>query len=156
MKKFHRIVTGISWGALLAAFIHLCFKWSSMPETTGVHFDGSGNFDVYASKRFIAYPFIVGIFFLTLLCIGSRAVKKVKLGVKTNAKGENILRELIHILPDPNKLFISSMAVYWTELVIYQHSMSAKSVSVAMIALLVTFLSVCISIPVIKRIFPIK
>ena len=62
MRRVHRIICFISWGALLAAFIHLCLKWSSMPEVTGVHFDGDGNFDVFASKKFIAYPFTtVGI-----------------------------------------------------------------------------------------------
>ena len=155
MKKAHRIINIIAWGMLAAAFIHLCFKWSGMPETTGVHFDGEGEFDVYASKKYIAYPYIVGIVFLLLLQLGDRAARKVKLGVKTNEIGENILREEIRGLLDLNKLFVSGLAVYWSELVIYQHNMEERPVSFGMTLLFVAFLTVCTSIPVIKRIYPL-
>ena len=155
MKKFHLLINIIAWGILVAAFIHLCFKWSSMPEITGVHFDGEGEFDVYASKKYIAYPYIVGIVFLLLLQLGDRAARKVKLGVKTNEKGESILREEIRGLLDLNKLFISGCAAFWSELVIHQHNMPERLVSVCMIVLFVAFLTVCTSIPVIKKIYPI-
>ena len=156
MKKLHKTIAAISWGMLAAAFIHLCFKWSSMPEITGVHFDGDGEFDVFASKKYIAYPYIVGIVFLFLLNLGSRAANKVKLGVKMNDKGEHVLRELICLLLDANCIFISGMAVYWSELVIYQHKMIELPVIVAMIVLFVMFLNICISVPVLKIIYPLR
>ncbi len=155
MKKFHLLINIIAWGILAAAFIHLCFKWNNMPEITGVHFDSDGEFDVYASKKYVAYPYIVGIVFLLLLQLGDIAARKVKLGVKTNAKGESILREEIRGLLDLNKLFVSGLAVYWSELVIYQHNMEERPVSFGMTLLFVAFLTVCTSIPVIKRIYPL-
>ena len=156
MKKVHRIIGYISWAALAAAFIHLCFKWSSMPEITGVHFDSEGEFDVYASKKYIAYPFIVGIVFLLLLHFASNAAATIRLGVKINEKGEGIIREIIGCLLDANKLFISAFAVYWVELVIYQHPLNEKAASFSIITLFVIFLSVCLSIPVLKRLYPCK
>ncbi len=155
MKKVHRIINFIAWGLLAAVLVHLCFKWGSMPEITGVHFDSSGNFDVYASKKYIAYPFIVGIVFLLLLQLGDIAAKKVRLGVKMSAKGEGILRELIRILLDMNKLFISFMAGFWVELVIYQHKMIEPVVTSGMLLLFVMFLTVCISVPILKLLYPV-
>ncbi|MBP3747554.1 MAG: hypothetical protein J6I47_08855 [Ruminococcus sp.] len=155
MKKVHRIINFIAWGLLAAVLVHLCFKWGSMPEITGVHFDSSGNFDVYASKKYIAYPFIVGIVFLLLLQLGDIAAKKVRLGVKMSAKGEGILRELIRILLDMNKLFISFMAGFWVELVIYQHKMIEPVVTAGMLLLFVMFLTVCISVPILKLLYPV-
>ena len=155
MKKLHRIINLLSWGVLLAAFVHLCIKWSSMPETTGVHFDSDGYFDVYASKKYVAYPFIVGVVFLLLLQLGDRAARKVRLGVKMNSDGEGIFRELIRLLLDANKLFISGMAAYWVELVIYQHKMVEIPVTMGMLILLVMFLSLCISVPILKLKYPL-
>lgn len=154
MKKLHRIINIIAWGILAAAFIHLCFKWGSMPEITGVHFDDEGEFDVYASKKYVAYPYIVGIVFLLLLQLGDIAARKAKLGLKTNAKGESIFRDEIRGLLGLNKLFISGMAAYWSELVIYQHSLTESAVMCGMLLLFVAFLTVCISAPILKIIFP--
>ncbi|MBE6865309.1 MAG: hypothetical protein E7495_12280 [Ruminococcus flavefaciens] len=155
MTHLHKAITFFSWGLLAAVLIHLCFKWQSMPEITGVHFDSSGNFDVYASKKYIAYPFIVGIVFMILLHFGDMAAKKVRLGVKMSAKGEGILRELIRILLDMNKLFISFMAGFWVELVIYQHKMIEPVVTAGMLLLFVMFLTVCISVPILKLLYPV-
>lgn len=154
MTKIHRIINIIAWGVLLAVFVHLCIKWDGMPETTGVHFDSEGRFDVYASKKFIAYPFVIGIVFLLLLQLGDSAAKKARLGVKMNSDGERKLREGIRLLLDANKLFISGIAAYWAELVIYQQNMKQRSVSAAMTVLFVMFLTLCISVPVLKRIHP--
>ena len=156
MRRVHRLISFISWGALFAAFIHLCLKWSSMPEVTGVHFAGDGNFDVFASKKFIAYPFIVGIVFLLLIQLGDRAARKARLGVKMNKDGESIFRELIRLLLDTNKLFIGALAVYWVELVIYQHKMVLPPVIAAMMILFVMFISLCITVPVLKIYYPIS
>ena len=154
MTKIHRVVNIVAWGVLLAVFVHLCIKWSSMPETTGVHFDGEGRFDVYANKNYVAYPFIIGIFFMLLLQLGDRAAKKSRLGVKVSPGGEGKLRESIRLLLDANKLFIIGLAAYWAELVIYQHNMKTEIVSAAMIVLFVMFLTVCVSVPVLKKIYP--
>ena len=155
MTHLHKAITFFSWGILATALIHLCIKWQSMPEITGVHFDSSGNFDVYASKKYIAYPFIVGIVFMILLHFGDMAAKKVRIGVKMSAKGEGILRDLIRILLDMNKLFISTFAVYWVELFIYQHKMCETVVVPGMLLLFVMFLTVCISVPILKRLYPL-
>lgn len=155
MTHLHKAITFFSWGILATALIHLCIKWQSMPEITGVHFDSSGNFDVYASKKYIAYPFIVGIVFLLLLHFGDMAAKKGRLGVKMSAKGEGILRDLIRILLDMNKLFISTFAVYWVELVIYQHKMCETVGVTGMLLLFVMFLTVCISVPILKLLYPV-
>lgn len=153
-EKKHRTIEAISWGLLAGAFIHLCFKWKSMPEITGVHFDSDGEFDVFASKKYICYPYIIAIVFLLLLHLGSRAARKISLGVKMNAKGENILRELVFFLLDANCLFVSGLAAYWSELVIYQHKMIEGPVILAMAILFLMFLIICISVPVLKKIYP--
>ena len=155
MTHLHKAITFFSWGILATALIHLCIKWQSMPEITGVHFDSSGNFDVYASKKYIAYPFIVGIVFMILLHFGDMAAKKVRIGVKMSAKGEGILRDLIRILLDMNKLFIRTFAVYWVELVIYQHKMCETVGVTGMLLLFVMFLTVCISVPILKLLYPV-
>ena len=46
MTHLHKAITFFIWGILATALIHLCIKWQSMPEITGVHFDSAGNFDV--------------------------------------------------------------------------------------------------------------
>ena len=125
-----------------------------MPEITGVHFDGDGNFDVFASKKYIVYPFIVGIVFLLLLQLGDRAARKVHLGVKINKDGESGFRGLTQILLDANKLFISAMSVYWAELVIYRHKMVQAPVIAAMLILFVMFIGVSAAVPVLKHKFP--
>ena len=109
----------------------------------------------YASKKYIAYPFIVGIVFMILLHFGDMAAKKVRIGVKMSAKGEGILRDLIRILLDMNKLFISTFAVYWVELVIYQHKMCETVGVTGMLLLFVMFLTVCISVPILKLLYPV-
>ena len=156
MKINHRVTAIISWGLLAAALIHLCFKWSSMPETTGVHFDGDGNFDVFASKKFIAYPFIVGIFFLLLLQLAAHSVRKLRIGLKVNAEGEAAFRERIMLLIDANRLFISLYAVYWAELVIYQHKLMQQPVAAGMMILFVLLIDVFRMIPVLKRKYPLS
>jgi len=155
MKKLHRIVNIIAWGMLAAAFIHLCFKWNSMPEITGVHFDSDGEIDVYASKKYIAYPYIVGTAFLLLIQLGDMAARKVRLGLKIASKGESIFRDEIRGLLDLNKLFVSGLAVYWSELVIYQHSLWELPVMAGMLILFAAFLTVCVSVTVIKHIYPL-
>lgn len=156
MRKIHLIINLISFGILAAAFVHLCIKWSSMPEITGIHFDSEGNFDVYASKKYVAYPFIVAIVFMLLLLLGDKAARKVRLGVKMNQRGEYLLRESIRLLLDANKLFICATAAYWVELVIYQRKMNEIPVTAAMLVLFVMFLSLCISVPIFKHLNPVN
>lgn len=155
MNKKHKAAVLISWGLLAAAFIHLCFMWSSMPETTGVHFDSKGEFDVYASKRFIAYPFVIGGGFLLLLHLAALAVRKARIGLKVSPEGEAIFRERLMLLIDANRLFISLWAVYWVELVIYQHRLIELPVLIGMMVLFVMFFDICRLIPALKRKYPI-
>ena len=143
MNKVHKAAVLISWGLLAAVFIHLGFKWSSMPETTGVHFDSSGEFDVFASKKYIAYPFVIGVVFLLLLHLAALAVRKARIGLKINSEGETVLRERLMLLIDANRLFISLWAAYWTELVIYQHRPIELPVMIGLMILFVMFFDIC-------------
>jgi len=155
MKNIHKAAVLISWGLLCAALIHLCFKWGDMPDTTGVHFDSSGDFDVFASKKYIAYPFIIASIVLSLLHLGAFAARRAKLGVKMNSEGEVKLRERILLLLDANRLFVSAWAVYWVELVIYQHKLIEIPITVGMLLLFVLFIDTCCTIPKMKRKYPL-
>ena len=155
MKNVHKAAALISWGLLAAALIHLCFKWDGMPEITGVHFDSEGEFDVYASKKYIAYPFVIAGVVLILLHLAAFATRRVKLGVKMNSEGEAKLRERIMLLIDANRLFVSAWAVYWVELVIYQHKLNETPVMSGMLLIFVLFIDICCTIPKLKRKYPL-
>ncbi len=156
MKNVHKAAVLISWGLLAAAMIHLCFKWEGMPEITGVHFGNEGEFDVFASKKYITYPFVIAGVVLILLHLAAFAARRVKLGVKINSEGETKLRERIMLLIDANRLFVSAWAVYWVELVIYQHKLNGIPITIGMLLLFVLFIDTCRTIPKLKQKYPLE
>ncbi|WP_053372780.1 MULTISPECIES: DUF1648 domain-containing protein [Bacillales] len=70
LERWH---DGLSIIILLFSFVYLIVKWSELPQTIAIHFNGSGEADGWGSKAFL---FILPIFAL-LIFIGLTLLRKV-------------------------------------------------------------------------------
>lgn len=113
MKQYantiHIIFTIIGWGLLCISLTCFLFTWNSLPQKIGVHFDGSGNFDVISDKEnifHVFYPYIISLITL-IFCEGFAFLsKRVKTGLKINETGERKLRWVSMIFSDVIKVDI--------------------------------------------------
>ncbi len=120
----HKSLVLISYGILLIAFLDAVRRWRDIPDIIGVHFSATGDFDVYASKWYLAYPFLVGFGMLIVLGWIDYVVKKIKSGLKISEEGERCFKSIIWLLTDTVKLCQAIFFAYWAKCVIYQDSLN--------------------------------
>lgn len=130
IKHIHTAFTTISWTMLTISLVYLLTIWDTLPNVLGVHFAPGGEFDVYDSKIYIAYPYGVGFGLLFLLELACYVTKRVKSGLKITKSGELKLKVAVYIFIDIIKLSISCFFTHWADCVIKQ-KMTNRLVPVA-------------------------
>ncbi len=119
-KIFHLLSNVVSVGIILISLVYILIIWDSIPAETGIHFASTGEFDVYASKRFAFYPYVIGFGALFLMEIADIVSKKLKSGLKISENTEQKLKKLVSIVLDIMKLCTSFYFTHWAECVIVQ------------------------------------
>ena len=95
----HKTINIISWCLVLIGIIRLCLLYNSLPNQVGVHFAADGSFDVIVNKSnllYIGYPYIISIIIILLSDLFIYLSNKIRLGLKINNDGENIIRSLFN------------------------------------------------------------
>ena len=88
--------------AFLGCFLVWLIRYGSLPEEIGVHFDGSGRFDVYDHKAYGFYPFIVNFIALVLIRVFTRLCDspKMKMDPKLTLFGNNLMKAIFVLFLD--------------------------------------------------------
>ncbi len=124
IKHIHTAFTTISWAMLTISLVYLLTIWNTLPDVLGVHFAPGGEFDVYDSKFYIAYPYGVGFGLLFLLELACYVAKCAKSGLKITKGGECKLKAAVYIFIDIIKLSISCFFTHWADCVMKQQMMN--------------------------------
>ncbi|MBQ4466407.1 MAG: hypothetical protein II916_10705 [Oscillospiraceae bacterium] len=122
MKKLHRILFWLPFGAEGLSLLGFLIALTRLPETIGVHFDPNGLFDVYDSKFYGFYPHVINVLVLAFTALFDCAVRKVKLTRKPalSENRENKIRQAVQLWLDWGRLLIVAFFCYWNVLVITQ------------------------------------
>ncbi len=141
MKRIIDILfTLLVWGMLLGSLVYLLCIWRTLPQTIGVHFASDGSFDVYDSKWYIAYPYVVGFGLLGLLERGIAVSRKVSSGMPLHEVGEKHLKTAIGILLRALKLYVSVFFTHWACCVMTQTPLNQLFSRIIAWAVIVLFL----------------
>ena len=141
IKIVHITMTAIAWGICICSLVRLLCVYGQLAEEIGVHFAPDGEFDVIASKKFIAYPYVISLISLTLCEILALLSQKVNIGLKVSKMGEKKLREGTAIFLDISKLgFSFFFAGVWADCVIRQHSLNTVIPKTITAALFISFI----------------
>ena len=92
VKMVCRGIIGAGVLMLLASLVYYLTRWNDLPDDPGIHFDGNGNFDVYASKFYGFYPHVVGGLISAVLAAAVHLAGKVNAGLKITEKGDRLFR----------------------------------------------------------------
>ncbi|MBQ5317196.1 MAG: hypothetical protein J6I96_06555 [Oscillospiraceae bacterium] len=104
----------------LAGMIRFVIAITGMPDVIGVHFDGGGNFDVYESKYYGFYPFIIGFVAISLLLCADKVSGKRNSGMALGEKGEKVFKVILYTSSDLIKILMCIFALNWSDSVIKQ------------------------------------
>ena len=155
MKVLHGSITALAWGIFAFSLVRMLLAYPSLPEPLGMHFNGSGEFDLFGSKTEIFtlfYPYIVSIVFLTVFEVFTLVSARVKIGLKVNETGERKIRAAVSLLLDILKLVFSFFfAGVWADCVIRQRALNT-SIPVALLAVVFCSFNVCIGFLIALRV----
>lgn len=116
----HKAVAGIVFLVLGISLIHFIIVWKDMPQEIGMHFDGEGNFDVYESKYYGFYPYVISTFIILALLVCGRFVKKIGIGLSLDDKGDMLFRNTILFAFDVAMIGMCVFALNWSYSVRHQ------------------------------------
>lgn len=116
----HRVLFSADVLMLAASLVFYLIKWSSLPDEIGVHFDGSGAFDVVDSKIFGFYPHVVGGLFIAGIAVVDRLVRKKNTGLKLTERGELLFRSELLLNLDVVLFIPSIVFTLWSRSVALQ------------------------------------
>lgn len=150
-KAIHIVLTAAGWGIFLGSLIWLAVVWNSLPDELGVHFAENGEFDVFDSKIFICYPYLIALAAIVLCEAAALISKKINTGMKISEKGEINFRTALVMLLDISKLVFSFFfAGIWADCVIRQDPLDPNIVNFLMLVLFLSFILFIIAAIVIK------
>ncbi len=150
LKIIHASFTIISWAMLIISLVYLLAIWNTLPEILGVHFAPGGEFDVYDSKLYIAYPYGVGFGLLLLLELAGCVAKRVKSGLKITEAGEKNHKAAVCIFIDIIKLCISCFFTHWADCVMKQNHMNRLIPICAVYICFAGFIALIIALVIIR------
>ena len=155
MKVFHVGATILAWGILALGLVRMMAAYPSLPQTLGMHFGPTGEFDVILGKTAtfqLFYPCIVSVIFLALYEVLTFVSKRVKPGLNVNETGERMIRESVVILLDVLKwIFLFFFAGVWVDCVICQHALNT-TIPVVLVAVGFFLFVMCIAFLIAVRI----
>ncbi len=131
----HKAIAGIVFLVLGISLIHFIIVWKDMPQEIGMHFDGEGNFDVYESKNYGFYPYVISTVIISALLLGGRFVKKVNTGIPLSEKGDLIFRNIILFAFDAVMIYMCIFALFWSRAVEKQHPLKIGFLSNVLLAI---------------------
>lgn len=108
------------------SLVYYLMKWGSLPDEPGIHFDGDGEFDVYAGKIYGFYPHLIGGIALVIAAAAGRLITKKNTGLNVSEKGEKMIKAEIMLTVDIIAVFIELMFLYWSLCVSRQHFMDTN------------------------------
>lgn len=156
MSRAHFIFTALSWFIFAVDLLYFLMNYGSLPEEAGVHFSGRFEFDVYDSKAYGFYPFIITLIALVIIKAAAFAAERVKLGAKVTKQGDILMRYIFIVTLDLEGIMIALMfAYYWSLSVIRQDaSIMAGTRPLLFVAIVVPPVSVAalIAVRIIYRI----
>lgn len=151
IKTIHIALTVIAWGIFISSLIRLAVVWNSLPDMIGVHFADNGEFDVFDSKNYIAFPYLVSIIALVFCEASALLSKKIKLGMKISEKGDIKIRTALRMFLDMLKLGLSFFfSGVWADCVIRQHPLNPNIPAAIMLSMFFIFFVFVIAAIVIK------
>ncbi|SDA19611.1 Protein of unknown function [Ruminococcus sp. YE71] len=151
MKKgvvlIHRILFSVNVVTLAASLVFFLIKWNDLPAEIGMHFDGDGNFNEFASKIYGFYPQVFGWLMTAGIALADHVIKKKDSGLKISEKGEMLFRSELLLTLDI-LLFIPTVIFSdWTYSVAVQQPLNAALVRSTMnIDLTIILISIIIQI----------
>ena len=125
----HRILLILNIAALAGTLVFYLFKWSSLPEEIGIHFDSKGNFDVTAAKIYGFYPHLIGSVLLAIDAMGVHFINKKKTGFNITEKAESIVKILMSFCIDLFFTFWNVEFVVWSLLVAFQKPKNGHAIA---------------------------
>lgn len=159
-KKFrimHIIANVIAAGMLGVMLIWFLIAYSGLPDHIGVHFGHGLELDVFADKILGLYPFVMGgALFAIFSLLGMAAGRIKRVGVRVDAKGDMLIREMISEALDMMKLIWSVYFSGWAYCVIHQIPMNETFVLLLSTLFLALFPVTGAAVFIISRIHRIR
>ena len=145
--KIHKISTIISLVLIIIGVIRTLFVYKYLPDNIGVHFAADGSFDVIVNKSkllYIGYPYIVSLVIVLLFDLFIHISNKIRLGLKINKKGEDIVKSGFKLFVDIFKFsWVFFLSVIWSDCVIRQYYLNTN---IPVIIMLIQFINIIIFI----------
>ena len=132
-----RITTISAFAMLISSMLYLLAIWDTIPDNIGVHFSSEGQFDVYDSKSFSFYPYIVGLSLLIIIQFLEWLSKKATVN---NKYDETKVRLVFIAFCNVIKICVSVFFTYWADCVIKQHELSTTTAKVIFYIILVSII----------------
>lgn len=152
---FQIILSTIVWILFLISLIRTCFVYPTLSNDIGVHFSGSGDFDVISNKKYVFYPHLISLITLLLCECFSYIAGKLKLGLKLTDEYEHKLRMIVKLYLQIFKICVLTIfSGIWTDCVIKQQNLNMIVVSTVIYVWLlatIVFFSVVIIIGIIGK-----
>ncbi len=140
-NKVHLIMTLIAWCIIICMLIYVLVVYNDLDDIIGVHFSGNGEFDIYDSKAYIFYPFVVGIGLNVIFGLFTLLMKKFKSGMKISEAGELRAKSYLRVGIDFMKICLSLFFSYWAYCVVVQNPLNMATVGAwAFLALFIDIL----------------
>ena len=123
----------LGWALPLVSIISVFMVWDQLPDIMGVHFSGSGEFDVFDTKWYIMYPYIISFGSMLLCSVFSLVAKKVRVSKKMTSRGQRRCKMAVYMLLLINGAAYSLFyGVYWPDCVVHQRSLDTAIPRIAM------------------------
>ncbi|MBR6873807.1 MAG: hypothetical protein IKN17_09915 [Ruminococcus sp.] len=136
VRTVHRILQALCLLCLAGSMVFYLTRWGSLPEQPGIHFAPDGSFDVYASKVYGFYPHLIMLITIVINIVVTWLVgkEKLKLGLKVDDRGKNIILSSIVIVLDIVALLVCGCFAVWSYSVSVQEPLSMKLMSMLLYA----------------------
>lgn len=126
---------------LLASLVYYLTRWNDLPDNPGIHFDGNGNFDVYASKFYGFYPHVIGGLIAAILAAAVHLEGKVNVGLKITEKGDRLFRAEVGVTMSLISLIVSAFFTNWSLSVSRQTPLNRSVLSIICYGIMIVLLS---------------
>ena len=158
--KMHKISTIISLVLILIGVIRTLFVYKYLPDNIGVHFAADGSFDVIVNKSkllYIGYPYIVSLVIVLLFDLFIHISNKIRLGLKINKKGEDIVKSGFKLFVDIFKFsWVFFLSVIWSDCVIRQYYLNTNIPVIIMLIQFIIIIVFIIFVIVIRNKYSLK
>ena len=153
----HIVLSGAAWLIFAVCLVRFFIAYGSLPEEIGIHFSGSGGFDVIDRKIFGLYPFAVSLITLLLCALFCRLAKRLKAGKNVSPKGEIITRKAIILFVDlVQLLWVAFFSGIWSDRVIRQEPLNTTFPYILMLIIFGLFAVLIILLIVVSLVYRVK